>query len=1753
MNSTDHNEARKSGAGKIRPYPGTPSTLRTRQLFLGGGVWWGLLLFAIFLYGVGGNVPGAMAQRGVDPTLVIGEAAVGGKIRLAAYATEPETVFRPQLRAGGVVIPFPDVVLVSDDFGGIGATNLPLPPGAAPGAYQLELIQDRSQELEAALPMTIHPGPTIALSASQALPGTQISVTVENLLPGTVQINLGGYGVVGPVTISGTRYSGVFAAPTLGALRSSEITAWNRQGGRLLGRGQQAFELLAGPDFGSLRVTRLNLMDPTIESGRTITLQGQISHVPEDTRLVSIAPLWQTGTGKPIPIGLGQAKIETDGTFEVMARVPSLLEGDAVFVDPQASVGVAVAIGNLAQTELLVRVDDLLTFGPRFGVLPVKLMPGSPQDGEPIPNLPVTGPNDPDSLQVEIEPLGTFSTILGESVDMNGILPLLDANDVMFELQKQQTFEFLASYVPTCIMEIDIASDYKRWEWVMNPHETVILSMFDQVSNPFSILSKVNSVNQFNALQVMENSGESDGLSGVAHTESVGGIAGAGSTDDEEGDRVEVQVFRVMADALRVVDGNQEGYGFISEFGFAEPYEGLFAYLPGQNLVFEIRALGDSFENWEAVPTENPAPLRMPPLPQGWQSSFDIHTVTLPGRSYTLNSNFGVVTLPQNMEFGEYRTLRKPGFGGNGINPQIQVLSTGEMQVEVRLVRYGTSVTLPDVSMSYRGTPLAVQRIEVPDDTPAKKCAKQQPQTNPLNIYRWVAQIPEPHIQPGGSHPLVIRAEEGGTVIQRTAQVKFNTYPEWFDGGNLSARTAEWSALVLRLKANPQPVSTNVQANVPKVGNQNSSVAMGQQEIVCNLMVGGGSDFQQSGNMSSVALNNNAAPLGYSGSSTCGANQLPQIAAIAWDSGDDLLIAGGPVNPIATPPGLGVTASAFDEGFLPASMGLQVANVQKTQLLDTGEIRVFETGFGIPGIAWIGLSVDFRIYASAAINTTIPSSVQTLFEGAVEVSGTISVSVLLGLASGSGQFISSIGVQIPTIFRLDGQVIEPDKCFFYGLDVRVRVKVFWQTVYNEIHNIFRGSTPGNCFQSWATAAGQLLGDLLPAQAGEIPEVPNAGPALATDGLGQTLLLWATEDDEILYSLLIGGEWSAPLPVAPGARGGDPAVAFYAPGSAVAVWSQSGLSEEPVPGTMLQDVLRSQHLVYAVWNGSEWSAVANLTEPTTGDGMASVAGCMSTDAACPPGGRATAVWVHDAVGDFTQRAFRLHTATFNGVGWTPVAPVDENLGESIPIDAIPDYADTEPTAVYRQGVPAVLWVRDADRNFETFEDRKLAFRFLQTGQSTVILQDLPGGVLEPSLAVDGAGNFQAAMTVVAQDDLPLGNRRVLYRAKGTCMGQDCSWGAAQITDGLGRILYAELPVVMVVPLEDGDEVSIVYRAMGTNPTSVPGGPFFSQPEPLGVVNRTGELAQLDLSTALVGGPVTPSYLTQDGAVNWQPAALYEPVLNSVLALAVQDPSLSLAQNGGHGVGVNRAQLVPGSDSLVLATVAHELPNFVIADATFGEGDLGNGPTVPVRVLFRNTGASWSHSEGEPPLTVAARWGSLAAPAAGELTINALGRNQTLEVNFDMPAPIQRNMSIPLYLTVNPRQAILEQTSVDNVYSVVYPGLPAPRNVYAESVEGYPTIWLKWEASTDPRVVGYRIYRLGPGATRTPVGTSLTEGWMDLASTWDEDVQYAVVAYGDDLTESEPTFVNGRSGMPPEIELPEPGPTPVQIYLPSTVRD
>lgn len=1365
--------------------------------------------------------------------LVVGGTAAGGHIRLMGYGFPAGALLSLRLVTPQGAAAATLGSAQTSSLGILPRTTLPLPASIAPGPYTVQALRvGLASTLVAQTAMEIWPAPEVTLSPPSAPPGSEVRVTVRNLLPGTLRLDYGGGAVIGPVAVAASQYQGSFVVPDspAGPLPAPlPVIASNIVGDRLIGRGEGRFLPLAGSARPTFSFGDVNVSPAKLRPGDSFTITGWLLPAPAGPfGDLLLQPSWVRAGAPPFPLRGARTTIAPDGVFTISAQVPSLLRGDPIIARNGDRIDLSLVglAGTGTGFEISPSIEDALTT-LNFAVSVVKDKPGTPDDRKPVPNTP------PGAIDVEIEPVGSMGLLPEEisgSISLDDGRPVLDMATINSILGGQLMVEQIKDLnlkVNQCTFK---TPTIPQWQWGMGIEETIVASSLE--------------LGQF----------QLPGLGGRL-LQPAGLAQSPGQLDPGE---VLVQVFKVRVDASQVADTSvsptQFGYGTINAENQAVTTTRYFVHIPDEGRTFAI-----STDNATATETAWPAPIALPPMPAGWTTGISLKSMDVSARPQPLNA----------AEVGplyDFATAdNKP------LQDSITFEQATPISVSVRLnisPSQGATVN-PAIVIKFGGTEYPATIGTDPEPRPSR-CNDNGPPPPPEKFY-FITVTPPNTGLPAGLHPMTIYLKEAGQLKQlhsfNLRSRDYRSVASIFTAPGTTQRRVQWRTWFPRLTATPEQAKSSVGGNMPFAGQRDSNVSAGASVTTVLTPYQKEAILQQSGSLGSQAMSNTGAPLGFGLGS-------PQVSGLSTSGGQSR----------------GASLAADEPTY-----------TSQVEILDTGVIPVAKFTYGVPAIATLTMSIDFRVRATMAYGTTDQLGVNTLLDSNVAVGITADVDILAGLASAEITFSPQVGVQIPAQLRWASTPVDVDKCFYYKLIVSWQIDALWGAVdiTDGSATIFQGGVPRNdCFTPLPSA---LRGGALQA----VDVTPESNPSLATDGLGRTLKLWRAADGQILSSELVDGAWAPAQPVTTTGRHSDPKVVFFAPGQAMAVWSRSGLSAAPAPGTPLATILRQQHLAYAIWENGTWSTPQNLTMPSTGDGKVALAACPATGEGCPVGGAVTAAWVRDIAGDIAQRQFRIYTASFQGGAWSTPAQVDPASSA----------AETEPFAIYRGEQPVILWVRDADRDINTLGDRRLALRALGAGGTEQPAQ-IPAGVMRPSAALDSTGALQLAFTVAREQDGPISNRQALHRAVGSCgAGASCSWGVAEQKDALGRSLFAESPVLTV---DEANQVTVTYRAMGFGPLSAAGAPLSTVPETAGTLTGAGELAQLNLPATLgAGQPVMPTYLTSDGALNWRPAAVYDPALNSTVVLAVKGQAPQLAAAERSLVNVLAAEPAASADSSLVS--------------------------------------------------------------------------------------------------------------------------------------------------------------------------------------------------------------------------------------------
>jgi hypothetical protein len=932
-----------------------------------------------------------------------------------------------------------------------------------------------------------------------------------------------------------------------------------------------------------------------------------------------------------------------------------------------------------------------------------------------------------------------------------------------------------------------------------------------------------------------------------------------------------------------------------------------------------------------------------------------------------------------------------------------------------------------------------------------------------------------------GLHVLKIELEHaGGGTSARYLGVQFERLPDWFLNPLYEGRYIGRTYGPL-LKGTLTPPAATLNADVPRVGHEENE-ANSETKVEQHL---GSSGAVLSSQLGSKALNKPGASL-----------------------------------------------SRHNNG---AGASLEIPRETKT-IVDTGRIPVYRDSWGIWPIASAQFGCDVWFHADVTYGGNVTFNemggadvcLDVIPSAVTGVDMWLDVSILCGIIEGSVHAVPDIGMSMPMRFH-NGSKQDLGACFWYHLHAWYYGKIGCCKCglckkSSGMETLFSGSTCGA--STLASHAGYSTAQTQP----PLVEALEAAPELTTDGFGNTYATYMTAGGNLTTVTWDGLDWSEPMTTtvhtttAPsGWQRAD-----FADGQAVLVWSASDWTQADweSSSTTISDAHRSRYIAYALWDGLDWSEPMSLTHPSTGDGSVALAACPQTTPGCPAGGAVTAVWVRDEAGSPAQQELRLHYATYQNGDWSTPQPVDP---ASTTTDAQPDvvYVGDSSSGL----VPLVVWVRDGDGDVATVEDRKIAMRRLGPGGVTELPAGLPGGVIEVAVAADGNGDPRLAFTRIEEYASGqwaglLDNRHVLYtgrmletQTRQAAAGATASWTTHQLKDALQRPIRAEYPELLI---DNQGQATIVFRGLGFGPT--PDGEYILDPaETVGIKTGAGDLAQVEVD--FQGTPHNPVYFTSDGGGYYGSSAVYDPVSDSVVAVAVRSASIALAAQraAGQAPGAARARTLAEDDLIVFASAPRQ-PDFRAMTMTVSSRYPLAGEPISVEVEMRNDGVAWQGSVTDT-LNVLATWDG--GPGVGSVTgtaqLTALDAGVPVTVTLTVTAPASSHVLHTLFVTVNPTQTITEMDGTNNSLSTVVGGLRPPSDVIALAETGSPLVFLQWPDVDDPRIAGYRVYRATDDEPPMPVGSTLVTGFVDLTSELDHTYHYTVTSYMTTGVESGPSNV------------------------------
>ncbi len=637
---------------------------------------------------------------------------------------------------------------------------------------------------------------------------------------------------------------------------------------------------------------------------------------------------------------------------------------------------------------------------------------------------------------------------------------------------------------------------------------------------------------------------------------------------------------------------------------------------------------------------------------------------------------------------------------------------------------------------------------------------------------------------------------------------------------------------------------------------------------------------------------------------------------------------------------------------------------------------------------------------------------------------------------------------------------------------------------------------------------------------EMRRALHRSPTLAFDGTGNSLVLNLDPRGHLVARENLFRNNSPPpaqtLSTGFGIR--DVALTYFSADRAVAVWAESTLA--PVMGSPPQltrdSAAAAQSLLYAVFDGDAWGTKRRLTTPGFGEGQVKLARCRASPFALRTGCVEKASLVFQRNTQATVGGHKhIFFAQFDGLRWTAPMQVSESGNYNI-----------TPSLAYASGEPVVVWVRylpgcgtSALRLGDT-QCRQLALRVMDgRGREQTAVGGSERGVAQPSIA--GKLNGQIAIAYTKADNgVFVGSRQALQLGERPCgITATCAFTTWEAQDHRGRRIYVERPKVNI---NGAGDAIVSFRGLAYGP--VPGA---SNPEanlfdddPIGIRTSTGAL--MDLVTPLQPSFLRPRDLTATAGVHFQPFAAFDAVTqeNVAVSVTIQTPQLRAAAERAGEAGRAAAQTAQVEDGISVAMIGDAADLFVETLSTTAT-QLNPGTNIPVRIEIANRGSAWTTS-AEQTATVRLWWDipQTRTVTSASFAVGNIAAGAKLVRNLQVPVPAsfandQRQM---LRAAIEVDSETGEIDGDNNEATVAVGGMPIPTPVMALSAAGTRFVNLVWDAPTDARIAGYRIWFDDAEGTPQPLGSSFNKGWVDLTALFGFKRVYRVSTYSANGIES-----------------------------------
>jgi hypothetical protein len=812
-------------------------------------------------------------------------------------------------------------------------------------------------------------------------------------------------------------------------------------------------------------------------------------------------------------------------------------------------------------------------------------------------------------------------------------------------------------------------------------------------------------------------------------------------------------------------------------------------------------------------------------------------------------------------------------------------------------------------------------------------------------------------------------------------------------------------------------------------------------------------------------------------------------------------------------------------------------------IIDTGRIPLFRMSWGFWPLAGALIGADawfaafYKYYGTLEmllVNNSDPS-VKAVVQAALKLEAGVElfmdISILFNLIRVRGEATGLVALGLETeISSVDGAAPtaeNPLACIRLAILFAVRASAGWCPfcieAFKQVTALDQTRDPENAGID-ACYIERIDAFKLPKTAATPPSFNDKQPVSIEDNKALGMRVWV-KDGFLWYQPLSNGKAAAlKAPMTPRLTcntlcnsATSPALGVLGPNRFVLAWAEARSTFGD--GGNLWDKTRDYRIYYRVWSNGAWSDAARLNNDalTIGEGSVHLASCPSWEAGCPGQGEVSAVWSRelqfgpsiDILGQSHVFYSRFRSVSGAAHTWTSPAQISTGLWQN-------NVARTVYGRVLGSGgsvtgrPPIVFWVNSASSQIKDTNQRRIHYRFPLVGDSQPQIAgstSLGVGWMDASV---GEGTQVHLAYTVGEAEVAgfMGNQQEVFTARASCSpASGCNFNQRRVRDQHGRTVRGEN---VQVSAGSNGKTTVHLRGLGYG-KNASGFDYFAN-DATGLKKSTGDIISITQGYGSLIEPGHVAAITTDGALHWNLATSVssggDTMLTSVSVAQVTPKRQALLRMAGHRNPEPLMKLGAVDDEDLVFGELPAAPNFSVDNISAIDVDLQPGKPFEVVAVIGNSGLA----HAGVPITVVATWDGphgIGIPAA-EVALDAIEQGVTRLVTLQLAVPAdflpeERHL---LSVAVNPSVTIMEQTMVDNARTLEIGGLAAPNNVVLGGGAGHSSVFLAWDAPTDPNVSTVRVYRQDGDGPMLAIGSSPVNGFLDLGTEFEKVYMYYV---------------------------------------------